>query len=110
MEQSPTLNTKKLEKRGTYKSAKARQRKTWDLSQVKCIKDENQKDVDEEAGKGFVFPKLFNECGKINTSSGHHDNSKHDRNYKFCGHICSNRTKQSMKKMKNGKIVGPAIY
>ena len=70
-----------------YKLAKARERKTRDLNQVKCIKDENQnvlvnEGVIKERWNEY-FTKLFNDGGDTRVRLGHLSNSEGKVSYTF---------------------------
>ncbi|KAL5128533.1 Craniofacial development protein 2 [Glycine soja] len=88
--------------RSIYRLAKGRERKTRDLDQVKCVKDEegkvlvHEKDI-KERWKAY-FHNLFNDGYGYDSSSL--DTREEDRNYKYY-------LKEALKRMSNGKAVGP---
>ncbi|KAM2173259.1 hypothetical protein ACFX1R_038114 [Malus domestica] len=70
-----------------YKLARAREKKTRDLNQVRCIKDENGKVLATENAvkdrwRGY-FHNLFNERHEMSTSLGELSNSEECINYSF---------------------------
>ena len=104
------LDTKDGE-RCMYKLAKQRDRKSKDLVQVKCIKDENQKVLflEEDIQQRWMryFDKLFNEG--CESSIEFRDLSTFNANRDFCfyRHISKTEVEEALKKMKCGKAVGP---
>ena len=101
------LSTKEGEKE-VYKMARFRERKTRDLNQVKCVKDE----MDQILVKGEdikqrwqrYFDGLFNdESEKIETQL---DDSFDDTNRRFVHMIQESEVKEALKKMKGGKAMG----
>ncbi len=90
-----------------YRLAKARERKSRDLDQVRCIKDEGgQVIVDEhEIQKRWqrYFSTLLNE-GHI-ALEGPAQRSQTD--YNFCRRFSKEEVKEVVRKMKNKKAVGP---
>ena len=69
-----------------YKLARAREKKTRDLNQVRCIKDENGKVLTTENAvndRWRDFHNLFNEGHERSTSLGELSNSEECRNYSF---------------------------
>jgi hypothetical protein len=102
------LGTKEGEK-NIYRMAKRRERKTRDIIQVKCIKDETErlltKDEDIKNRWREYFDKLFNEdCG---SSSIELDASSDDLNRQFVRIIQESEVKDALKRMKGGKTMGP---
>ncbi|KAL5146330.1 Craniofacial development protein 2 [Glycine soja] len=95
--------------RSIYRLAKDRERKTRDLDQVKCIKDEegkvlvHEKDI-KERWKAY-FHNLFNDGYGYDSSSL--DTREEDRNYKYYRRIQKQEVKEALKRMSNGKAVGP---
>ena len=91
------LDTKDGE-RDIYKLAKAKERKTRDLNQMKCIKDENQNVlVNEGAIKdrwNEYFAKLFNDGGDTRVRLGHLSNSEENVSYTFYQCINSKERRQ----------------
>ncbi|RZB60259.1 LINE-1 retrotransposable element ORF2 protein [Glycine soja] len=95
--------------RSIYRLAKGRERKTRDLDQVKCVKDEegkvlvHEKDI-KERWKAY-FHNLFNDRYGYDSSSL--DTREEDRNYKYYRRIQKQEVKEALKRMSNGKAVGP---
>ncbi|RZC13747.1 DExH-box ATP-dependent RNA helicase DExH10 [Glycine soja] len=95
--------------RSIYRLAKGRERKTRDLDQVKCVKDEegkvlvHEKDI-KERWKAY-FHNLFNDGYGYDSSSL--DTREEDRNYKYYHRIQKQEVKEALKRMSNGKAVGP---
>ncbi|PWZ04046.1 DNA mismatch repair protein MSH5 [Zea mays] len=102
------LNTKQGEK-DIYRMAKIRERKTRDVNQVKCIKDEaNQLLVKNEEMKNRwkeYFNKLFN--GGNESSTIELDEPFDDNNRGFVRRIQEYEVKEALKRMKVGKAMGP---
>jgi SNF2 family DNA or RNA helicase len=101
------LNTKEGEK-DIYRMARARDRKTRDLNQVKCIKDEREQLLvkEDEIRHRWqeYFHKLFN--GK-NENTVRLDDSFNDTNRRFVRRIQVQGVREALKKMKVGKAMGP---
>ncbi|KAM1519454.1 hypothetical protein ACFX1Z_022250 [Malus domestica] len=94
-----------------YKLARAREKKTRDLNQVRCIKDEDGKVLATENAvkdrwRGY-FHNLFNEGHERSTSLGELSNSEECRNYSFYCRIRKEEVVVALKKMKHRKAVGP---
>ncbi|KAM1766551.1 hypothetical protein ACFX12_044752 [Malus domestica] len=94
-----------------YKLARARDKKTRDLNQVRCIKDEDGKVLATENAvkdrwKGY-FHNLFNEGHERSASLGELSNSEECRNYSFYRRIRKEEVGVALKKMKHRKAVGP---
>ncbi|KAM1721664.1 hypothetical protein TB2_022716 [Malus domestica] len=94
-----------------YKLARARKKKTRDLNQVRCIKDEDGKVLATENAvkdrwRGY-FHNLFNEEHERSTSLGELSNSEEYRNYSFYRRIRKEEVVVALKKMKHRKVVGP---
>ncbi|KAL5155233.1 LINE-1 retrotransposable element ORF2 protein [Glycine soja] len=95
--------------RSIYRLAKGRERKTIDLDHVKCVKDEegkvlvHEKDI-KERWKVY-FHNLFNDGYGYDFSSL--DTREEDRNYKYYRRIQKQEVKEALKRMSNGKAVGP---
>ncbi|KAM2387188.1 hypothetical protein ACFX1X_039558 [Malus domestica] len=94
-----------------YKLARAREKKTKDLNQVRCIKDEDGKVLATENAvkdrwKGY-FHNLFNEGHERSASLGELSNSEECRNYSFYRRIRKEEVVVALKKMKHRKAVGP---
>ncbi|KAM1790899.1 hypothetical protein ACFX12_034922 [Malus domestica] len=94
-----------------YKLARAREKKTRDLNQVRCIKDEDGKVLATENAvkdrwRGY-FHNLFNEGQERSTPLGELSNSEECRNYSFYRRIRKEEVVVALKKMKHRKAVGP---
>jgi hypothetical protein len=96
-------------KRDIYMMAKSRERKTRDIIQVKCIKNETKrlltKDEDVKNRWWEYFDKLFNEDS--GSSSIELDISSYDLNRQFMRRIQESEVKDALKRMKGGKAMGP---
>jgi hypothetical protein len=92
-----------------YRMAKSRERKTRDIIQVKCIKDETErlltKDEDIKNMWREYFNKLFNEDS--GSSSIELDISSDDLNRQFMRRIQECEVKDALKRMKRGKALDP---
>jgi hypothetical protein len=101
------LCTKEGEK-NIYRMVKSRERKTNDIIQVKCIKDETDrlltKDEDIKNMWREYFDKLFNEDSE--SSSIELNISLDDLNRQFVYRIQESEVKDALKKMKGGKAMG----
>jgi hypothetical protein len=102
------LGMKEREK-DIYMMAKSRERKTGDIIQVKCIKDETErlltKDEDIKNTWREYFDKLFNKDN--GSSSIELDISSDDLNWQFVRRIQESDIKNALKRMKRGKTMGP---
>jgi hypothetical protein len=102
------LGTKEGEK-DIYRMAKSRERKTRDIIEVKCIKDETKrlltKDEDIKNRWWEYFDKLFNE--DRGSPSIELDISSDDLNRQFVRRIQESEVKDAFKRMKGGKAMGP---
>ena len=104
-----SLGTKKGEK-SIYKLANGRERKTRDLDQSKCVKDEEgrvlvqERDIKDRWKK--YFHNLFNEGYEILRDSNMLDIREEDRNYNYYRRIQEHEVKKALKRMRNGKAVG----
>jgi hypothetical protein len=91
-----------------YRMSKSRLRKTRDIIQVKCIKDETErlltKDEDIKNRWQKYFDKLFNEDSV--SSSIELDISSDDLNMQFMRRIQESEVKDVLKRMKGGKTMG----
>ncbi|KAM1184249.1 hypothetical protein ACFX1S_013853 [Malus domestica] len=90
---------------------RAREKKTRDLNQVRCIKDEDGKVLATENAvkdrwRGY-FHNLFNEGHERSTPLGELSNSEECRNYSFYRRIRKEEVVVALKKMKHRKAVGP---
>jgi hypothetical protein len=96
-------------KRDIYMMAKSRERKTRDIIQVKCIKNETKrlltKDEDVKNRWWEYFDKFFNEDG--GSSSIELDISSYDLNRQFMRRIQESEVKDALKRMKGGKAMSP---
>jgi hypothetical protein len=85
-----------------YRMAKSRERKTRDIIQVKCIKDETErlltKDEDIKNRWREYFDKLFNEDS--GNSYIELDSSSDDLNRQFVRRIQESEVKDALKRMK----------
>jgi hypothetical protein len=101
------LGTKEVEK-DIYRVAKSRERKTRDITQVKCIKDAIgrllTKDEDIKNRWREYFDKIFNEDS--GSSSIELDISSDDLNRQFVRRIQESEVKDVLKRMKGGKTMG----
>ena len=94
-----------------YKLVRARDKKTRDLNQVRCIKDEKGKVVAKENAvknrrRGYLH-NLFNKGHERSTSLGELSNSEECRNYSFYRRIRKEEVVVALKKMKHRKTVSP---
>jgi hypothetical protein len=96
-------------KKDIYRMTKSRERKTRDIIQVKCIKDETEqlltKDEDIKKRWWEYFDKLSNEDS--GSSSIELDISSDDLNRHFVRRIQESEVKDALKKMKGDKAMGP---
>jgi hypothetical protein len=92
-----------------YRMAKSQERKTRDITQVKCIKDATErlltKDEDINNRWREYFDKLFNEDS--GNSSIELDISSDDLNRQIVCRIKESEVKDALKMMKGGKVMGP---
>jgi hypothetical protein len=88
---------------------KSRERKTRDIIQVKCIKDETERLLTEDEDIKNMwwkyFDKLFNEDS--GSSSIELDISSDDLNRQLVRRIQESEVKDALKRMKGGKALGP---
>nr|CAB3475315.1 unnamed protein product [Digitaria exilis] len=102
------LGTKEGE-RDIYRMARFRERKTRDINQIKCIKDETDQPLvkDEEIKDRWreYFDKLFN--GEIEGPALELDDSFDDINRCFVRRIQEAEIGEALKRMKGGKAMGP---
>jgi hypothetical protein len=102
------LGTKEGEK-DIYRMAKIRERKTRDVDQVKCIKDEADqllvKDKEIKHRWREYFDRLFN--GETGSSTIELDNSFDDTSRRFVRRIQESEVKEALRRMKGGKAMGP---
>ncbi|XP_070049138.1 uncharacterized protein [Nicotiana tomentosiformis] len=91
-----------------FRLAKVRERKAWDLDQVRYIKDEDDKVLVEEACIRHMwqsyFHKLLNEDRDWNIVLGELENSENRHDFRFCRHI---KVKEVMQKISRGRATGP---
>jgi hypothetical protein len=101
------LDTKEGEK-DIYRMTKSRERKTRDIIQVKCFKDETErlltKHRDIKNRWREYFDKLFNEDN--GSSSIELDISSDNLNRQFVCRIQESEVKDALKRMKGGKTMG----
>nr|CAB3499326.1 unnamed protein product [Digitaria exilis] len=102
------LGTKEGE-RDIYRMARIRERKTRDINQIKCIKDETDQLLmkDEEIKDRWreYFDKWFN--GEIEGPALELDDSFDDINRCFVRRIQETEIGEALKRMKGGKTMGP---
>ena len=103
------MDTKEAEKE-VFKLARARERRTRDLGDVKCIKDKNGKVLAKEAKIKqrwqSYFSKLLNgEVLKDFWSRGC-ESSERQLHPRLCEPISKDEIKEILKKMSNGKAEG----
>ncbi|MCX8814367.1 exonuclease/endonuclease/phosphatase family protein, partial [Vibrio parahaemolyticus] len=106
-----SLDTKKGENR-IYKLAKSRERKSRNISQVKCIKDENDRVLVKEneiKDRWYkYFYKLFNDSSVEHSYRQENlECNTNDLNYSFFRRITNLEVKDALRKMKCGKAIGP---
>jgi len=89
--------------------ARARDRKTRDFNQVKCIKDEREQLLvkEDEIRHRWqeYFDKLFN--GENENTTVQLDDSFDDTNRRFVRRIQESEVREALKRMKGGKAMGP---
>jgi hypothetical protein len=92
-----------------YRMAKSRERKTRDIIQVKCVKDVTErlltKDKDIKNRWWEYFDKLFHE--DRGSCFIEFDISSDDLNRQFVHRIQESEVKNTLKRMKGGKAIGP---
>ena len=104
------LGTKSGERK-IYKIARDRERKSRDLDQVRCIKDEEGKvlvaDGDIKERWETYFYKLFNDEGEWSIYELEDLTGEVEPNLAFYRRIRVGEVKEALKKMENSKAVGP---
>jgi len=94
---------------GIYKLAKIREKKTRDLNQIKCIKDENNnilvKTEDIKKRWREYFDKLFN--GGNDSDTFELEDTIEESNRQFVRRIREAEVKEALNRMKVGKALGP---
>ncbi|XP_019256325.1 PREDICTED: uncharacterized protein LOC109234717 [Nicotiana attenuata] len=94
-----------------YRIAKVRERKTHDLDQVKCIKDEDSRVLMEEAQIRqkwqTYFHKLLNEVGDRDIVLGNLEYSEMLRDFRYFRRIRVEEVEGTMRKMHRGRATGP---
>ena len=102
------LSTKEGEKY-IYRMARARDRKTRDFNQVKCIKVEREQLLvkEDEIRHRWqeYFDKLFN--GENENTTVQLNDSFDDTNRRFVRRIQESEVREALKRMKGGKAMGP---
>jgi hypothetical protein len=102
------LGTKEGEK-DSFRLARTRDRKTRDINQIKCIKDETDQLLvrDEEIKDRWreYFDRLFN--GEDESPTIELDDSFDDTNRRFVRRIQEAEIEEALKRMKRGKAMGP---
>ena len=92
-----------------YKMARARDRKTGDFNQVKCINDEMEQLLVKEDGIRHrwqvYFDKLFN--GENKNFTIQLGDSFDDTNRRFVRRIQESEVREALKRIKGGKAMGP---
>jgi len=105
-----SLGTKEGEK-SIYKLAKGMERKTRDLDQVKCIKDEEDRVLVQERDIKDIWKKyfhtLFNEGFEVIPDSNRLDIREEERNYNYYRRIQEHEVREALKRMSSGKAVDP---
>ncbi|XP_019248633.1 PREDICTED: uncharacterized protein LOC109227896 [Nicotiana attenuata] len=94
-----------------YKLAKVRERKAHDMDQVKCIKDEDDMVLMEDAHirrrwKTY-FHRLLNKEGNRSIVLGELEHSDSLRDFGYCGCIKVEEVMGAMRKMSRGRATGP---
>ena len=102
------MSTKEGEK-DIYRMARARDRKTRDFNQVKCIKNEREQLLvkEDEIRHRWqeYFNKLFN--GENENTTVKLDDSFDDTSRRFVRRIQESEVGEALKRMKEGKAMGP---
>jgi hypothetical protein len=101
----------KEEENDIYRMVKSRESNMKDIIQVKCIQDAVEqlltKDEDIKNRWWEYFDKLFNEDS--GNSPIELDISSDDLNKQFMCRIQESEVKDSLKRMKEGKVMGPDV-
>lgn len=104
------LETKEREK-SIYRLVKGRERKTRDLDQVECVKNEEGKALVQENDINdkwkTYFQNLFNEGYDISPESRKLNIREEDQNYNYYHQIHKQQVKEALKRMSNNKAVEP---
>jgi hypothetical protein len=99
------LGTKEGEK-DIYRMVKSRERKTWDIIKVKCIKDATERLLTKHEDINNRWREYFD---KLNEDSGSSsielDISSNDLNIQFVRRIQESEVKDALKRMKGGKMM-----
>ena len=98
-------------KRKIYKLAEYREKKTKDLDQVRCIKDEEEKvlvtNKDIKERWDSYFYKFFNHGQGLGTNMEELKIQDEERSWYYYRRIPIREVKESLKRMEKGKVVGP---
>jgi len=94
-----------------FKLARARETRTRDLGVIRCIKDKNSRVLCEDAEIKqrwqMYFSKLLNDEMMEYSQSRSRESSESQLDPHSCEPISKDEIKKSLKKMTNGKVVGP---
>ncbi|XP_070011212.1 uncharacterized protein [Nicotiana sylvestris] len=94
-----------------FRLAKLRERKTRDLDQVRCIKDEDSRVLMEDdkikRRCQIYFHKLLNEEGDRDIVLSELKHSESHRDFGYCRHIKVEEVVGAMHKMSRGRMTGP---
>ncbi|XP_070044881.1 uncharacterized protein [Nicotiana tomentosiformis] len=94
-----------------YRLAKVRERKAWDLDQVRCIKDEEGRVLLQGAQIRqrwqSYFYRLLNEEGDMGIVLGELEYSEQQRDFGYCRRIRVGEVVGAMRKMSRGRATEP---
>jgi len=103
------LGTKEGEK-DVFKLARARERRTRDLDVMRCIKDENGKELFEGAEIKERWQRYFSDLlhgvGMEDSRSKEQEGGERSVDQRLCRRISKNEIKEAMRKMPKGKVEG----